>query len=145
VVPEDTRVPLAPPRPAGPRIGPRSAHEARTTVNAFRQAVARGDVDRQRRLLAPDASQHELTGRENIVASYAYRFERADSETEILAPERVVLRDGGAIVTAPFVAWYRDAAGSPGTLQGTTRWRLVRRGGRPMVAQIDYEYALDDE
>jgi hypothetical protein len=130
--------------PLGPREGPVSADEARAAVNAFRQAVALGDVPRLRRLLAPDAAQHELRGRAAIIEAYAYRFERAtpDSETEILAPQRVVLRDAGAVVTTPFVAWYRDAAGRPGTLAGTTRWRIVRQRGRPVVAQIDYEYGL---
>jgi hypothetical protein len=124
-----------------------SADEARAAVNAFREAIALGDVPRLQRLLAADAEQHELRGRAAIVEAYAYRFERAtpDGETEILAPRRVVLRDAGAVVTTPFVAWYRDAAGRPGTLAGTTRWHIVRRGGRPVVAQIDYEYGLQGD
>jgi hypothetical protein len=144
--PEPAPTPAEGPAPVtDPRTGPLSADEARDAVNAFRQAVALGDVEGLRRLLTPLASQHELRGRDDIVASYAYRFERADSDTDILAPERVVLREAGAVVTAPFVAWYRDAAGKPGTLQGTARWHLVRQAGRPRVAQIDYEYALDDD
>jgi len=140
------RLPEPPPTAAAParRDGPLSADEARLAVNAFREAVALGDVQRLRRLLTPDAEQHELRGRDEIADAYAYRFERMAHQTDILAPERIVLREDDAIVTAPFVDWYRDAAGRPGTLGGTARWRVVRRDGRVVVARIDYEYALQD-
>ena len=124
---------------------PLSADDARYVVNAFRRAVANADVVTLRSLLAADAEQNAVRGRESILATYAYRFDRIDVDTEILAPQRIILRGDEAIVHAPFVAWYRDAAGRPGTLGGQTSWRIIRLDGRPVVASLDYEYALASE
>lgn len=118
-----------------------TADAVRRVVAEFATALDDRDLAHLERLLDRNARQNGVRGRRAVLESYGYRFARLDAPTTIGPPARITLREGNALVDAPFRTSYRDPAGDVGTIDGTVRLRVVLHAGRPVVDTIDYQYA----
>lgn len=129
--------------PQPPLRGAPTAEHVRRLVDDFARAVGDADLGMLESLLARDARQNGMRGRDPILDAYAYRFSRLDTPTRIGDPTRIEMRDGGALVDAPFTAGYRDASGEEGVVSGTLHMRVARRRDRLVLDSVDYDFASD--
>jgi hypothetical protein len=144
---------LAPPPtnvPATPEDDVRLAPGGRLTADRVRAvvadlgvALASRNLARLQHLLARDARQNGVRGRDAILESYAYRFTRLDSPISIGAPKRITLRGKSALAEVPFDTAYRDAGGNVGTVSGTLRARIDHHKGRLVVDALDWAFDSD--
>lgn len=144
--------PAPPPKdvPDAPEDEVRLAPGARLTADRVRAVVAdlgvalsSRNLARLQHLLARDARQNGVRGRDAILESYAYRFTRLDSPISIGAPKRITLRGKSALAEIPFDTAYRDAGGNVGTVSGTLRARIDHHRGRLVVDALDWAFDSD--
>jgi len=104
------------------------------------QALEARSLARLEGLLARDARQNGMRGRQRVLDAYAYRFAKVDAPTILQAPERIVLQQHTALAEVPFSTTYRNAAGSAGSLEGVLHLRIASRSDRLVIDSLDYEF-----
>lgn len=120
------------PQAAGPSTIPASARDAAATVDAFHEALHRGDSAAAAALLADDALIFEEGGAERSKAEYAAHHLPADAAFSQIVGSTVTRRAGGS--SGPF-AWIASEGRMAGTYKGkavdrvTAESMLLRRIG----------------
>ena len=118
---------------AGQTALPQSARSAAATVDAFHEALRRGDTNSAARLLADDALVFEEGGVERSKAEYVGHHLPADAAFAQVVGSTVTRRTGGSDGA---LAWIASEGRMAGTYQGkavnrvTTETMVLRRIGR---------------
>jgi ketosteroid isomerase-like protein len=118
---------------AGESALPPSAQGAAATVDAFHQALRRGDMNAAASLLADDALVFEEGGAERTKAEYVASHLPADAAFSQVVASTVTRRTGGSDGT---LAWIASEGRLKGSYKGkavdrvTTETMLLRRAGR---------------
>ena len=118
---------------AGQTALPQSARSAAATVDAFHDALRRGDTNSAAALLADDALVFEGGGVERSKAEYVGHHLPADAAFSQVVSATVTRRTGGSDGA---LAWIASEGRMTGTYQGkavnrvTTETMLLRRIGR---------------
>lgn len=120
-------------RAAGQTALPQSARSAAATVDAFHEALRRGDTNAAARLLADDALVFEEGGVERSKAEYVGHHLPADAAFAQVVSSTVTRRTGGSDGA---LAWIASEGRMSGAYKGkavnrvTTETMLLRRIGQ---------------
>ena len=141
LVPQPTSppvVPAAPPDPA-PSIAEGGAVDgARRLVVEFQRAVAAGDAEAIRSLLAPDVRYNGVIGVDAALDDQIW-LGRGQERPRFAAPDAARAGADAIRVESPFYVPFRDVAGAPGEVAGRAVWQVMRRAGLLQIVAVDYE------
>ncbi|HWP65263.1 MAG TPA: AAA family ATPase [Candidatus Limnocylindria bacterium] len=128
----------APGSPRPPAASEPDMESARRVVAAFQEAVAAGDGETIRSLLAADVRYNGVVGVDAALDDQIW-LGRGPERPRFLPPDTAERSDGSVRVESTFTVPFRDVAGKPGEVRGRAVWRVARRGGLLQIVAVDYD------
>jgi hypothetical protein len=146
LVPPTKKVPAAAEPPSAPAPAPDGAtdqqrgvtDEARRLVEEFQRAVAAGDAETIRSLLAPDVRYNGVIGVDAALDDQVW-LGRGQDRPRFAPPDAAQPVADAIRVESRFVVPFRDVAGAPGEVAGRAVWEVARRAGVLQIVAVDYD------
>jgi ketosteroid isomerase-like protein len=116
----------------------KNADEARRLVEDFQRAVAAGDAESIRSMLAPDVRYNGVVGVDAALDDQIW-LGRGQERPRFTPPDAVHPAADVIRVESRFVVPFRDVAGTPGEVAGRAVWEVARRAGVLQIVAVDYD------
>ena len=121
-------------------VAPQDAtlEEARQAVVDFQRAIAAGDGETLRSLLAPDVHYNGVVGVDAALDDQIW-LARGGDRPRFLSPDAARREEGAVRVESRFYVPFRDVAGMRDEVAGRAVWYVARRADLLQIVGVDYD------
>jgi hypothetical protein len=126
------------PPPSTEQAGDAALDDARRTIIDFQRAMAAGDGETLRSLLAQDVRYNGVVGVDAALDDQIW-LARGGDRPRFLPPDTVRIEEGSVRVEGRFYVPFRDVAGMRDEVAGRAVWHVARRADLLQIVDVEYD------